>query len=454
MSSAPATWISGRGRGGPIPVLLLAVLLLLSGATLGWSRGPAPDPTRSPLEVRAGSVLGSSLGGELLPDSLVRPSHVPGIEAAEVLAPESDALRDRVRVVYWPEHRARAERVVATVERHALLPGIPEAHPTRAFIFLTPDDARWDALTGGRTPHWGAGVAIPALDRIVLPVHRTPWDGFHAEARTVRHEWAHLGLHDYLRGLRIPRWFDEGYAQWSSGGWNVEEAWRLRLQLATGSAPPLDSLSLSWPRARAEAEIAYLLAASAMEYLVSGSGTRGVEVFLARWREGGDFEEAFRATFGITTGTFERQWTEHVKRRYGFLLVLGQSTLFWLFLGAALLGLWRIRRKRDRERMERLRASEVPELPAWWDPPQAPPVGGFPGERRPDPPEGAAGEPSLESEGHATGALEDGDTEDPSVDRTLVDRYPSTDSEPEEQDGSGPARLHTARESKHESTKA
>ena len=415
---------------GLVPSLLLVVLLFFGGAP-GIGFATEPDSVRHPVQGAPEGLVGS----DLLPDSLVRPPHVPGIELAQELAPESEALRDRVRVVYWPEHQVRAERVVATLERHPVLPGIPETHPTRAFIFLTPDDARWDALTGGRTPHWGAGVAIPSLDRIVLPVHRTPWDGFQAEARTVRHEWAHLGLHDYLRGLRIPRWFDEGYAQWSSGGWNVEEAWRLRLQLATGSAPPLDSLSLSWPRARGEAEIAYLLAASAMEYLVSGSGTRGVEVFLARWRESGDFEESFRATFGITTGTFERQWIEHVKRRYGFLLILGQSTLFWLFLGAALLGLWRIRRKRDRERMERLRATESPELPAWWDPPQAPPIGGFPGERRPNP-SGGSGDSAA------------------SVDRIPPDGYPLTVPQADESDRPESTGLHQAQEPSHESTKA
>jgi len=433
----------GPGKGwASVFMLILQLGLAMAGAGGGFGLGAAPTEVPvPPYHVPSLPQLSASdpVRGALLPDSLVRPHHVPGIEEAEVLAPESRELRDRVRVVFWPQHRTRAERVVETLERHPRLPGIPDAHPGRAFIFLTPDDARWDALTGGRAPHWGAGVAIPALDRIVLPVHRTPWDGFQGEARTVRHEWAHLGLHDYLRGLRIPRWFDEGYAQWSSGGWNVEEAWRLRLQLATGSAPPLDSLALAWPRDRSEAEIAYLLAASAMEFLVSGSGSRGVEIFLARWREGGDFEEAFRATFGITTGTFERQWIEHVKRRYGFLLILGQSTLFWLFLGAALLGLWRIRRKRDRERMERLRAAEAPELPAWWDPPQAPPIGGFPGEQRPEPPD-SAGFPVVVDPG--------------SVDRDRRDLYPWTDPETGEAPEAGSGGTNPAQEPNHESTKA
>jgi hypothetical protein len=325
------------------------------------------------------------LGGALAP---LVPAEPPqdGAEArlaeSVVLVPGDPLLQDRVRVVYWPGHEERAQRVIRTLEMNPYLPGIPPEHPSEAVIVLAPDEERWTALTGGRVPHWGAGVAIPSLRRIVLPVFQTPWDGFRAEGRTVRHEWAHLGLHDYLEGLRIPRWFDEGYAQWVSGGGDFQEAWRLRLALAGGGAPPLDSLTLAWPRDRAGAELAYLLSATAVEYLVRESGSRGIELFLARWKESEDFEDAFRRTYGMTTGTFERRWQEYVKRRYGWLLVLGQSAVFWVFLGGALLLLFRIRRRRDRERMAHLRATEPPDLPAYWEPPRHPPIGGFESERR------------------------------------------------------------------------
>ncbi len=334
-----------------------------------------------------GLLLVLPLAGVAQPrEALLRPPGVPGIEEAIVVVPGAPSIQDRLRVVHWPGHEARADRVIQTIEQRPWLAGIPPEFPRRAVIFLAPDEERWEALTGGRVPHWGAGVAIPALDRIVMPVFQTPWDGFQSEAPTVRHEWAHLALHDYLEGLRIPRWFDEGFAQWSAGGWNVQEAWRLRVVLARGAAPPLDSLTLAWPRDRAGAELAYLLSATAVSFLVERSGERGIEFFLARWRESGDFEESFRRTFGMSTGAFERQWIAHVKRRYGWLLILGQSTVLWLGLGLALLVLFRIRRRRDRERMAALRAEELPDDPAWWDdhPPHAP-IGGFEEVRRDSP---------------------------------------------------------------------
>ena len=165
------------------------------------------------------------------------------------------------------------------------MPGLPDTVPSRALFYLAPDAGVWDFLTGGQLPDWGAGVAIPARQMVVIPLFEAPAGGLRERDRTTLHEWAHLGLHEHLDGLRVPRWFDEGYAQRASGGWNVQEAWRLRLGLARGGAPPLDSLTLDWPRGRTGAELAYLLAGSAVEYLASESGERGLDLFLGRWRE-------------------------------------------------------------------------------------------------------------------------------------------------------------------------
>jgi hypothetical protein len=207
---------------------------------------------------------------------------------------------------------------------------------------------------------------MPSRRMAVLPLHESPSGGLAERDRTTLHEWAHLGLHEYLRGLRIPRWFDEGYAQWASGGWDLEEAWRLRLALARGGAPPLDSLTLSWPVNESSARIAYLLSASAVEYLFSAGGARAAEVLLTRWRETGDFEVAFRGTFGITTAGFEALWVTEVKERFGWFVVLSQTAFFWVIAGIILIPVLRARRRRRIERTARLRAVDPPPAPAFW----------------------------------------------------------------------------------------
>jgi hypothetical protein len=168
--------------------------------------------------------------------------------------------------------------------------------------------------------------------------------------------------------LRAPRWFDEGYAQWASGGFDVEGAWRLRVLIARGRTPPMDSLELRWPADRGEAQTAYLLAASAVTYLLESGGERGLRLFLDRWREIRSFDAAFRETFGLTPGQFEEDWKRHVGRRYGWLFVFSHSALFWLMLALVLLFMVRGRQARNREKLARLRAGEIPDAPAYWEP--------------------------------------------------------------------------------------
>jgi hypothetical protein len=198
-----------------------------------------------------------------------------------------------------------------------------------------------------------------------MPVYVSARGRGWSDNQVLRHEWAHIGLHQYLEGLRVPRWFSEGYAQWASGGWDWSEGWKLRVALAR-DRNPLDSLELSWPRAQARAQTAYLLSATAIEYLVIQSSPRALEVLLTRWKEEGNFERAFRSTYGVTTAQFEEDWRRYVKDRYGWVFVLSHSAVFWMFLSLALVAMVGVRRRASRERLARLRALDAPDQPSFW----------------------------------------------------------------------------------------
>ncbi|MFO7892189.1 MAG: hypothetical protein R6U63_00525 [Longimicrobiales bacterium] len=272
---------------------------------------------------------------------------------------------------YWPGQQALAERVLERLGRQPALPALPDdvlaGDPIQ--VFLAPDQARWDSLTGGAAPEWGAGIAVPDRGLIFLPTfdwERTPP---HTVYITLRHELAHVALQRYVGQARAPRWFTEGYAQWAAGEWEWESAWRLRLTFLGSDASPLDSLTLHWPVGEWDARMAYLLSASAIAYLVDRSGERGLRIFLEQWRETQDFEAAFRDVYGLTLGQFEEDWRAHVKRSYGWTVLLGQSIFFWLFLAILLVVFWVIRKRRDRARLEELRATEPPDDPAFWERP-------------------------------------------------------------------------------------
>lgn len=315
--------------------------------------------------------------------------------AQRAVAPASQAptaVRTTNVVLYhWPGAERLAQQTLAPPGVLAPLPGLPAdilERPPTIRVYLAPDAARFDSLTGGRTPDWGAGVAFPDSGVIVLPGYASERVLTRDLPRVLRHELAHVALQRYLGPARVPRWFTEGYATWAAGQLDTDAAWLLRIAFLMQRAPPLDSLVLDWPRGQADARIAYLLSASAIEYLVDNGGERALALFLERWREGGDFDAALRDTYGLTFGQLERYWGRAVRRRYGWVLFLAQSAVLWMIVGAIVVALYVIRRRRNRARLARLRASEIPDRPAYWlGEEERPPA---PGE---DPDGGGAGPP-------------------------------------------------------------
>ncbi len=293
-------------------------------------------------------------------------------------------LTGAVRIVHAPASAAIARQLADVARGARPLPGLPaevlDSMPL-VHVLLAPDATAWDSLTGGRAPDWGAGVAIPAANRIILPAYASTRGSLEQLPRVLRHELAHVALRRYLDS-DPPRWFTEGYAVWAAGQLDTEAAWLLRLAFMLRRAPPLDSLTLDWPRGATDARVAYLLSASVLEYLYDAAGENGLRRFLERWRLSGDLEASLRVTYGLTLGQLERYWGRSVRRRYGWLLFAAQTAVIWAMLSTLVVGLWLLRRRRDRHRLERLRAEEIPDEPAFWentgdddaarDPPPAP----------------------------------------------------------------------------------
>ena len=301
-------------------------------------------------------------------------ARLAGVCALVLLATTSYAqhtVREGDFVVFsWTSNDRLARRILEYARQYASLPALPAAAPTFGSpirVMLAPDDRHFQQAIGGRAPEWGVGVAVPAEGLIVLRAYGGTRGAYSEIRRVFRHELAHIALHRYLEGARIPRWFNEGYATWAAGELDVESAWLLRVAFATQRAPPLDSLELSWPTGATDARVAYLLAASVVQYLVNESGTHGLELFLQRWRASGSLETALGATYGISLDQLEEHWRRDVRRRYGWLAVASQSAVFFAFAALGVLVLFVIRRRRDRNRLARLKETEPPDEPAFWN---------------------------------------------------------------------------------------
>jgi hypothetical protein len=277
----------------------------------------------------------------------------------------------RVTVVAWPAQRAVAQALARAADQPAEWPGLGVRDPGPLRLIVVPDGRTLDSLTSGRAPTWGAAIALPGARTILL---RADQDDL---LRTLRHELAHLALHEAVP-VRVPLWFDEGYAAWAAGEWERFGGLELNLAVVRGAIPSLTELDGALRGSASTADAAYALAASAVTELARRNPTGTLAPLLERLERGEDFETAVLATTGLTLGRFEEVWRRALRHRYtlGQWLIAGGG---WAVVGLVVLWLVHRRRRADRVRRAALdvgwvvepdapEAEEGPEL----DPPPKP----------------------------------------------------------------------------------
>lgn len=199
-----------------------------------------------------------------------------------------------------------------------------------------------DSVMQGRGPSWGAGFALPGARTIVIRV-----DAGDPHA-ILRHELAHLALHEAVR-VRVPLWFDEGYAALAAGEWDRLDILQINLAVARGAVPGFFELDRALRANETTAQTAYALAASAVAMLARRHPDHSLVPLLNRLAAGEGFDAAVLATTGSRLASFEEEWQKDVRSRYG-LVVWAVAGGFWLIVAGAVIWAYWLRRRRDRPR--------------------------------------------------------------------------------------------------------
>jgi hypothetical protein len=241
--------------------------------------------------------------------------------------------------VAWPAQQALAVELARRAGEATKWPGIGRRSPGPLQLIIVPDGRYLDSLSSGRAPTWGAAVALPGARTILLRADQGDL------YQTLRHELAHLALHEAV-SVRVPLWFDEGYASWAAGEWTRFEGLELNLAVVRGRVPDLRSLDGALRGSATTADAAYALAASAVTELARRNPSGSLDPLMAQLMNGRDFEATVLATTGLSLAQFDIEWRKAVRRRY--------SWITWLLAGGGwgliALGTWllvRVRKKAD-----------------------------------------------------------------------------------------------------------
>ena len=261
----------------------------------------------------------------------------------------------RFTFVAYPRDAELARSLLAEALSRDTFPGLPRPH-THARILITPDALHFHDATGPSAPEWGAAIATPVDGRIVMQGSRANSAAGDPRA-TLRHELAHLALHEALGDLP-PRWFDEGYASFAAGETGRDDVLATNLALAFRGIPPLDSLDPFFARGESDAQTGYALARSAVAAIAALDPVHGLSLFFRYWRDTQSMDQAMRGAYGITEAAFEARWRAGSRRRYGALALFADISFAAGILLAVIWPFWLIRRRRDRARMAAMRAAD------------------------------------------------------------------------------------------------
>jgi hypothetical protein len=203
-----------------------------------------------------------------------------------------------------------------------------------------------------------AAYAVPADNLIVIDfgkLHRRP----HRGKSLLKHEMVHLLLHMHIAGNRLPRWLEEGVAQWASDGVvDLLEEPRSALlaeAILSGTMLPLAALADDFPTDDRALLLAYAQSRSVVAFIADNYGSDKILKILGHLKEGSAINDAVLRSLSVSVNELEKRWLSAQERPAAFLALLAGYLYEILFLVGALLtvvGFVRFRIKKHRYRDE------------------------------------------------------------------------------------------------------
>ena len=199
--------------------------------------------------------------------------------------------------------------------------------------------------------------AVPLDNLIVIDCGRLN-RGYPRLKSLLKHELVHLLLHMHISGNRLPRWFEEGVAQWASDGVAdlLEEPRSAVLTEAilTENLLPFAALVNHFPDDNRALILAYAQSRSMVSFMADQYGTDNLLKILDLLKNGSGFKESIRRVFSVSLPELEQQWVNSQKRPTAILAMLAGYLYEFLFVAAAFMTVvgfvrFRIRKQRYRD---------------------------------------------------------------------------------------------------------
>lgn len=223
---------------------------------------------------------------------------------------------------------------VVKTELENILNWVLDFRPT---VVLTVNREKFEKMTGSKLI---VAYAVPQRNLMVIDYSKMNTAPF-SLAIIMKHELCHLLLHNQLKGGELPRWLDEGIAQWASDG--VAEIMMSRkgsiLDTAVLSKKLLSirRLSKGFPEDKKSLLLAYEESKSIVEFINHEFGKDGILDLLRHLQAGYEIDAAVKKSFSVSFQELERSWHVHLRKKITWFTYLANNLYGILFFLAALI---------------------------------------------------------------------------------------------------------------------
>jgi len=196
--------------------------------------------------------------------------------------------------------------------------------------------------------------AVPQKNLIVIDNSKMITHPF-SLATTLKHELAHLLLHQYIRADIFPRWLDEGLCQWASDG--IGEVIRdpksslLNRAAYSGNFIRLQELQQNFPPDKRSRLLAYEESKSFVTYLSGRFGREIIFKVLHHMESGLTAEAAIQTASFIPFEVLEKEWRYSLRKKTTWFALLSYYLYEILFALMALITIYAFIRRRIKKQL-------------------------------------------------------------------------------------------------------
>ncbi len=254
-----------------------------------------------------------------------------------------------IEIQYRPRNADELPRLIGLVERarrdfEALA---DTSLPITINVVAAASTMEFSRLTAGMLPEWGAAVAIPSQQLLIVAITSTqkPLE------LVVPHEVSHVMLGALARDP-VPRWFDEGLAMRIAGEWTIYDSFRLARGALMKELHPLTRIDYVLSFHQDQAWLAYTQSFGAVSTLFEQM-TDGERSAFLRNLAYMPFDEALAVATNIRRTEFEANWLSTARTRYALVALADDLWLWAVILPALFLMALAVMWLRNRRTMKR-----------------------------------------------------------------------------------------------------